>query len=314
MTKTDWTEKYRPNTLDEIVGNEDIVAQLEQMVEQNDLQSCIFAGPPGVGKTTAAVAIARGLYGEHWQELFKELNASDARGIDVVRDEVKEYSRQSRQGNAIIFLDEADALTDDAQAALRRVMEKHTSSCTFILSCNYPSKIIPAIQSRCMVSKFSRVDDEHVRDMLLKIKESEDIDITDDALDVVVQDANGDIRSAINILQALSVMEQPIDVEQAITLTFNVPDEQVESILTSAVDGDFSKSISLLEQIMDEFAVAPTELLDRFYDISWNMDMTDRQRQDLVEAIGDAEYRVNEGCDPYIQLSSVLATVSLLNE
>lgn len=308
--KEDWTEKYRPQTLDDVIGNEAIVSQLKNMVEQNDLHSCIFSGPPGVGKTTCAVAIARDYHGDNWQTNFKELNASDARGIDVVREEVKEFSRQSREGRAILFLDEADALTDDAQAALRRVMEKYSSACVFILSCNYPSKIIPAIQSRCTVSRFSRVADEEIGLMLKDIIEEEGLKITQEAVNVILQDADGDVRSAVKILQAVSVLDEPIEEDDVIALTFNVPDEKVAIVLRAAGRGDFKSSLELLEQLINRYAASPEQIIEMFYDLSWEVGFSDQQRMRLVEGIGEAEYRINEGCDPYIQLSALLAAVA----
>ncbi|MEF8915090.1 AAA family ATPase, partial [Natronomonas sp.] len=145
-----WIEKYRPQTLDEVVGHESITQRLKEYIKQQDLPHLLFAGPAGVGKTTSAVAIAKEVYGDDWRENFLELNASDQRGIDVVRDRIKSFARASFGGydHRIIFLDEADALTSDAQSALRRTMEQFSDNTRFILSCNYSSQIIDPIQSR----------------------------------------------------------------------------------------------------------------------------------------------------------------------
>ncbi|MFB6185478.1 MAG: replication factor C small subunit, partial [Halobacteriaceae archaeon] len=191
-----WIEKYRPQTLDDIAGHEHIVERLKSYVEKNELPHLLFAGEAGTGKTSAAMAIARELYGNEWQENFLELNASDERGIDVVRERIKDFARSSFGGFAyrIIFLDEADSLTSDAQSALRRTMEQFSNNVRFILSCNYSSQIIDPIQSRCAVFRFSPLSDEVIEEYIQMIADEEDITITDDGIDALVYAANGDMR------------------------------------------------------------------------------------------------------------------------
>ena len=210
-----WIEKYRPQTLSEVVGHETIVERLQSYVDRNDLSHMLFAGPAGTGKTTSAMAIAHELYGEDWQEHFLELNASDERGIDVVRDRIKSFARTSFGGvdYRIIFLDEADALTSEAQAALRRTMEQFSNNVRFILSCNYSSQIIDPIQSRCAVFRFSPLSDEAVEEQIRHIAEAEDIEVTDGGVAALVYAADGDMRKAINGLQAAAVMGGRVDEE-----------------------------------------------------------------------------------------------------
>jgi len=199
-----WIEKYRPQTLDDVMGHENIVGRLKSYVSRNDLSHMLFSGPAGTGKTTCATAIARELYGDDWREHFLELNASDERGIDVVRDRIKNFARTSFGGveYRIIFLDEADALTSDAQSALRRTMEQFSNNVRFILSCNYSSQIIDPIQSRCAVFRFSPLADDAVAEEIRTIAAEEDIELTEDGLDALVYAADGDMRKAINGLQA----------------------------------------------------------------------------------------------------------------
>src|SRR6056297_149902 len=179
-----WIEKYRPQTLDEIKGQDDIVERLQSYIEQRDLPHLLFSGRAGIGKTTAATAIAREVYGDDWRGNFLELNASDQRGIDVVRDRIKNFARSSFGGHnyRIIFLDEADSLTSDAQSALRRTMEQFSNNTRFILSCNYSSKIIDPIQSRCAVFRFSPLSDDAIRQQVVDIAETEGIEVTEDGL------------------------------------------------------------------------------------------------------------------------------------
>ena len=180
-----WTEKYRPKNLNEVVGQRHAVERLKAYVETNNMPHLLFTGPAGVGKTTCSLAMAKEMFGDDWKGNFIELNASDERGIDVVRGKIKEFARTAPLGGAefkIIFMDEADALTSDAQAALRRTMERYSKICRFILSCNYSSKIIDPIQSRCAVFRFKPLTSEDLRGYLQRIINNEQVDIDDEAM------------------------------------------------------------------------------------------------------------------------------------
>ena len=175
-----WVEKYRPKRFSEIKGQEKIVERLRAMVQQKNIQNLLFAGPPGVGKSTLALIIAYELYGEEWQQNFLELNASDDRGIDVVRNTIKDFARTKSLGNVpfkIIFLDECDSLTRDAQQALRRTMETYANSTRFIFSCNYSSQIIDAITSRCVIFRFKLLEKKHIIEVINKIAKNENLKI-----------------------------------------------------------------------------------------------------------------------------------------
>ena len=180
-----WTEKYRPKTLDDVVGQKHVTERLKAYVASRNMPHLLLTGPAGTGKTTCSLALAKEMFGTEWKGNFIELNASDERGIDVVRGKIKEFARTAPLGDAdfkIIFMDEADALTNDAQAALRRTMEKYSGICRFILSCNYSSKIIDPIQSRCAVFRFKPLTVDDVSGFLNMIVEKENIDITEDAV------------------------------------------------------------------------------------------------------------------------------------
>ncbi|MFH1276390.1 MAG: replication factor C small subunit, partial [Candidatus Woesearchaeota archaeon] len=184
MESAIWTEKYRPSSFDEIKGQQEIVEKLKAFVAQQNLPHLLFSGPAGIGKTTLSLVIAKQLFGDTWRENTLELNASDERGIDVVRVKVKDFARTKALGNVpfkLIYLDESDALTKEAQQALRRTMENYTKTCRFILSCNYSSKIIDPIQSRCAVFRFKPLNKEDIFALIDKVAKSENLTVTDEA-------------------------------------------------------------------------------------------------------------------------------------
>ncbi len=201
-----WTEKYRPSKLSAVIGESENINRLESFVKDKNIPHLIFAGPPGTGKTSTAIALARELFGDSWRDNFLELNASNERGIDIIRENIKNFAKikpSNDLGFKIIFLDEADHLTPDAQAALRRTMEMYYNTTRFIFSCNYSSKIIPPIQSRCVVLRFSPINKNEMVSRLKAISKKENFEIDDESLDAIYEISEGDMRKAINILQAI---------------------------------------------------------------------------------------------------------------
>ncbi len=308
-----WLEKYRPQTLDEVVGQDTIVERLESYVERDDLSHMLFAGPAGVGKTTCSVAIARELYGENWQEHFLELNASDERGIDVVRDRVKSFARTSFGGHnyRIIFLDEADALTSDAQSALRRTMEQFSNNVRFILSCNYSSQIIDPIQSRCAVFRFSPLPDEAIAQQVRYIAREQGIEMTDDGVEALVYVAGGDMRAAINGLQAAAVTGAVVDEEGVFEITSTARPEDIEEMVTLALAGDFTAARSHLDRLLTEEGIAGGDVIDQLHRSVWEFDLADEAAVRLLDRIGEADYRITTGANERIQLEALLASVAL---
>jgi replication factor C small subunit len=308
-----WIEKYRPQRLADVAGHENIVSRLQSYVDRNDLPHLLFSGPAGVGKTTCATAIARELYGEDWREHFLELNASDQRGIDVVRDRIKNFARANFGGAdyRLIFLDEADSLTSDAQSALRRTMEQFSNNTRFILSCNYSSQIIDPIQSRCAVFRFAGLGDEAVEAQIRRIAEAEDIEITDDGVDALVYAADGDMRKAINGLQAAAVTGDDVDEEAVFAITSTVRPEQIREMVDHALAGDFTAARSRLDDLLTEEGIAGGDIIDQLHRSIWEFEIDDRDAVRIMDRIGEADYRITSGATERVQLEALLASLAL---
>jgi len=308
-----WIEKYRPQTLDEIKGQDDIVERLQSYIDQQDLPHLLFSGRAGIGKTTAATAIAREVYGDDWRGNFLELNASDQRGIDVVRDRIKNFARSSFGGfeYRVIFLDEADSLTSDAQSALRRTMEQFSDNTRFILSCNYSSKIIDPIQSRCAVFRFSPLSDEAVGAQIDEIAAAEGIEVTDAGREALIYAAGSDMRRAINSLQAAATTGEVVDEEAVYLITSTARPEEIESMVTDAINGDFSKSRATLDTLLTDTGMAGGDIIDQLHRSVWEFDLSERDAVRLMERIGETDYRITEGANEQVQLEALLASLAM---
>ena len=209
-----WVEKHRPRTVSDIRGQASVVERLGVYAEKGDFPHLLFAGPPGTGKTTAAMALAMDVYGDEFRRNLLEMNASDERKLESIRSKVKQFARTTPYGDArfkVIFLDEADALTHDAQGALRRIMEQYAETCRFILSCNYSSKIIEPIQSRCAVFRFRPLPEAEVARQIEHVAGVEGLSVDGDAVEAITRIAQGDLRKALTTLQVAAALDRPID-------------------------------------------------------------------------------------------------------
>lgn len=311
-----WTEKYRPKLLKDVVGQEANISRLQNMVNKRSLTHCIFSGPAGTGKTTSALCIAHELYGDSWKNNFLELNASDERGIDTIRTKVKDFARTvPMDGHSfkIIYLDEADALTKDAQHALRRTMEKYTETARFILACNWFSKIIPPIQSRAAIFRFSPIPASKVVDYLKKIAKSEGLTITDKALELIVYQAEGDLRKAINTLQTAWLRTSMSDVteETILSVTSSANPDQVRGMIESAVAGDFEAARKTLLALIVEQGLSGEDIIKEVHKQIFNLNIETKKKISMLAKVGDYEFRLSEGANPLVQLEAMLAQFML---
>jgi|TARA_Y100000034_G_scaffold126580_1_gene177998 replication factor C small subunit len=311
---TIWTEKYRPKKFEEVVGQEDIIKKVQSLTKSLNIPHLLFAGPAGTGKSTLALIIVKELFGVHWKENYLELNASDERGIDVVRKKVKDFARTKAIGNVpfkVIFLDEADALTKEAQQALRRTMENYTSTCRFVMSCNYSSKIIDPIQSRCAIFRFKLLEKKDIEKRVNIIAETENLQISQETIEALYEASEGDFRRVINLLQASASISPTITAELVNTLMSSAKPADIKIVLEYALSGDFAKAKEKLLEVMLKDSIAGTDIIKSIQKEIWNLQIDDELKVRLTEKTGEVEFRLVEGSDEFIQLEALLASFIL---
>jgi len=305
-----WAEKYRPKTLVDIVDQKEIVERLKSFVKSRNVPHCIFAGPPGTGKTTAALCLTRDLYGEGYREHFMELNASDERGIDVVRETVKTFARVKSIGEIpfkVMILDEADNMTSDAQQALRRTMERFTETCRFIMCANYSGKIIEPIQSRCAPFRFSYLPREEHDRYLKDISQKEGVKLTDEGLGAIFEVCGGDLRRAINTLQASASLGKPVDAKVVYSITGRASPADVQKMIKTAIEGDFMEARKQLREMIQKYGVAGSDIIRQIHTEIFRAEIPEPWKIKLADIVGEIDFRLVEGSDEEVQLSALLA-------
>lgn len=310
-----WAERHRPETLDEVIGQEEQIDRVKKWVDDDSMPHLLLHGPAGTGKTATAVAFAREKYGDDWRSNLIQLNASDDRGIDVVRDEIKKVAQQSASAGhsyKIIYLDEADQLTKDAQAALRRVMEQYSDQTRFILSCNYVNKLIDPIQSRCTPLPFRRLDDSEIGELLERILEAEGVEYEESAVEKIIQYVSGDARRAVQTLQT-SVRDGELTEEVIDVVGGQVEDEVVEEMVSNAMNGQMEDAHELVvEEVLPNVTDYSQFVGTLMKKIQYSDDMERDVRFYALSQLGELERNIMEGANPHVQLNSYLSSLPVV--
>lgn len=316
-----WIEKYRPRSLDEVVNQKETVDGIKALLKTPaTIPHFLFAGPPGTGKSTVALCVARQLMGENFRSLVLELNASDERGIGVVRERIKGFSQIIQTAPSgvqfgLVILDECDEMTRDAQTALRRIMETSSRTCRFILICNYQSGIIEPIQSRCSVFRFRRLEEAEATEQLAKICKSEKIDAGPKVVERVFELSEGDLRRAINYLQvaATSTKGGKLDLTTLEKVMPEAQGELIREMLKLAVLGDFMKARDVMYELMGKHGVSGREIIrGANREVSRLPEATAERQAEIVRTLGECDFRLTQGANEDIQISAMLAQLSMI--
>jgi len=314
-----WAEKYRPQTLDDIVNQTEIVSRLKNFVKERNLPHLLLVGPAGVGKTTSILALAQDLYGPSYRNFILELNASDERGIDVVREKVKNFARTAAISSdvpfKILIMDEADSLTSAAQHALRRTMEIYTKTCRFCLIGNYSENIIEPIQSRCSVFRFSPLSEKDAKNWIKAIAKKEKVKLIEEGLDAIYEASTGDLRKATNLLQAAAATQSgEVDDIAIYGVLGRVSPGKVREMINLGLKGEFLEAREVLRTLLIDEGLAADDIIRMIYSEVLRLSISERLKVQLADSIGEVDFRLTQGARPEIQLSALIAKLALTEE
>ncbi|MEM7825584.1 MAG: replication factor C small subunit [Candidatus Aenigmatarchaeota archaeon] len=310
-----WAEKYRPKKLSEVINQKHVVERVKAFVEEKNIPHMLFAGPAGTGKTSVALALAYELYGKNWRQKVLETNASDARGIDVIRGQIKDFARTKPIGEVpfkIIILDEADNLTTDAQQALRRTMETFTSVSRFILIGNFSSRIIEPIQSRCAIFRFKSLSENDVRKFIQRVVEGEKLKITEEGIKAIIEISEGDLRKVANLLQAASSLDKKITDDIVYDVASRARPTDVKEMLEFAIKGRFEEARKKLQDLILRQGLSGSDIISEVHRQIYSLNIQEELKVKLIEKCGEYEFRLSLGGNELIQLEALLAQFLLL--
>jgi len=313
-----WVERYRPKTVSEIKGQQAVVARLSAYANNKSFPHLLFAGPPGTGKTTAALALTRDVFGKEFRRNILEMNASDERKLESIRTKVKQFARTAPSPGTsfkVIFLDEADALTPDAQGALRRIMEQNSETCRFILSCNYSSKIIEPIQSRCAVFRFRPLENEQILERISIVAKNENIMIEHEAAKAIAQVSLGDLRKAITSLQVAASLDSNVTRDLVYETTATAPPESLHRYFLACKEDGFQPARRCLKEILNNFGLAGTDFVNQLHrELSMVKFLDELQKLSITEIMAETDFRMVEGGGESLQLDAMTAKIcAILN-
>lgn len=303
-----WVEKYRPATIDDVAQQEEVVSSLQAALKTGDLPNLLFYGPPGTGKTSVATALCRQFFGKEYKSRVKELNASDERGINAIREHVKVFAQLAVGGDGlkynfrIVILDEADSMTHDAQAALRRIMEEFVHVTRFIIICNYVSKIIEPLHSRCSKFRFRPIDKEFQKKRIFHICEQEKVAISGDSLEALISYSKGDMRAAVTMLQTASEFYGTVDENAIVEIACAVPERRVLDLFEAAKKGTEAQLQSMLKDFLCD-GFSGSQMLEQLIDpLLSDKSVDDAAKTKCTLLFSEVSHRLTEGCDEELQL------------
>ncbi|XP_031849382.1 replication factor C subunit RfC3 [Nomia melanderi] len=306
-----WVEKYRPKKLEDLISHEEIIKTINKFIDDDQLPHLLFYGPPGTGKTSTILACARKLYTPaQFNSMVLEMNASDDRGIGIVRGQILSFASTGtmyRSGFKLIILDEADAMTNDAQNALRRIIEKYTDNVRFCIICNYLSKIIPALQSRCTKFRFGPLSESQIIPRLDNIIKEENLEVSEDGKKALVTLSGGDMRKVLNVLQSTWLAFGSVTEETVYTCVGHPLPIDIANIVNWLLNESYELCYCKIQDIKLKKGLALQDILTEVHLFVNKIKFPDPVLIDLVIKLAEIEKRVAIGCSEAVQLNALVS-------